>query len=337
MAGVIIDENPCKVSVIIPIYKVEGFIGRCAESLMSQTMQEGVEFIFVDDATPDRSIGVLEEMLQRYPARKAQIILLRHEANQGLPAARNTGLAVARGEYIFHCDSDDYVEADMLETLYDTAVQQQADMVWCDWYLTFADSERYMKQPQYGTAEEALKAMLAGGMKYNVWNKLVRRSLYTDNHIVFPAGYGMGEDMTMMRLAACAQRVAYVPKAFYHYVKTNAGSFCQTYSERHLKELQHNVSETAQFLLHHCGKEWEREVAFLKLEAKFPFLISDGTGGEYRRWKEWYPEANAYILQNRFVSLRSRIVQWLAAHGQMWAVWLYNKVVMQWMYKLIYR
>ena len=337
MAGVIIDENPCKVSVIIPIYKVEGFIGRCAESLMSQTMQEGVEFIFVDDATPDRSIGVLEEMLQRYPARKAQIILLRHEANQGLPAARNTGLAVARGEYIFHCDSDDYVEADMLETLYDTAVQQQADMVWCDWYLTFADSERYMKQPQYGTAEEALKAMLAGGMKYNVWNKLVRRSLYTDNHIAFPAGYGMGEDMTMMRLAACAQRVAYVPKAFYHYVKTNAGSFCQTYSERHLRELQHNVSETAQFLLHHCGKEWEREVAFLKLEAKFPFLISDGTGGEYRRWKEWYPEANAYILQNRFVSLRSRIVQWLAAHGQMWAVWLYNKVVMQWMYKLIYR
>ena len=210
-------------------------------------------------------------------------------------------------------------------------------MVWCDWYLTYADSERYMKQPQYGTAEEALKAMLAGGMKYNVWNKLVRRSLYTDNHIAFPAGYGMGEDMTMIRLAACAQRMAYVPRAFYHYVKTNAGSFCQTYSERHLKELQHNVSETARFLLHHCGKEWEREVAFLKLEAKFPFLISDGTGGEYRRWKEWYPEANAYILQNRFVSLRSRIVQWLAAHGQMWAVWLYNKVVMQWMYKLIYR
>ena len=331
------DEKPCEISVIIPIYGVEQFIGRCAESLMRQTLKEGVEFIFVDDATPDRSIGVLEEMLQRYPARKAQIILLRHEANQGLPAARNTGLAVARGEYIFHCDSDDYVEADMLETLYDTAVQQQADMVWCDWYLTFADSERYMKQPHYATAEEALKAMLAGGMKYNVWNKLVRRSLYTDNHIAFPAGYGMGEDMTMMRLAACARKVAYVPKAFYHYVKTNAGSFCQTYSERHLKELQHNVSETAQFLLHHCGKEWEREVAFLKLEAKFPFLISDGTGGEYRRWKEWYPEANAYILQNRFVSLRSRMVQWLAAHGQMWAVWLYNKVVMQWMYKLIYR
>ncbi|MGM9714866.1 MAG: glycosyltransferase family 2 protein [Prevotella sp.] len=331
------EEKPCEVSVIIPIYGVEHFIGRCAESLMLQTLKEGVEFLFVDDATPDGSIGVLEEVLARHPERQTQVRFLRHTMNLGLPAARNTGLAEARGTYVFHCDSDDYVEADMLETLYDTAVQQQADMVWCDWYLTFADSERYMKQPQYGTAEEALKAMLAGGMKYNVWNKLVRRSLYTENHILFPAGYGMGEDMTMMRLAACARKVAYVPRAFYHYVKTNVGSFCQTYSERHLRELQHNVSETAQFLLHHCGKEWEREVAFLKLEAKFPFLISDGTGGEYRRWKEWYPEANAYIMQNRFVSLRSRMVQWLAAHGQMWAVWLYNKVVMQWMYKLIYR
>lgn len=331
------DANSCKISVIVPIFKVEKFIGRCAESLMRQTMQEGMEFIFVDDATPDRSMEVLQEVLERYPARKVQTILLRHEANKGLPAARNTGLAVARGEYIFHCDSDDYVEADMLETLYDIAIRKQADMVWCDWYLTYAESERYMKQPCYATAGEALKAMLAGGMKYNVWNKLVRRSLYIDNHIAFPAGYGMGEDMTMIRLAACAKRVAYVPRAFYHYVKTNAGSFCQTYSERHLRELQHNVSETAQFILGHCGKAWEREVAFLKLEAKFPFLISDGTGREYRRWKEWYPEANAYILQNRFVSLRSRIVQWLAAHGQMWAVWLYNKVVMQWMYKLIYR
>lgn len=331
------DAKPCRISVIVPIFKVEKFIGRCTESLMQQTMQEGVEFIFVDDATPDRSMDVLQEVLERYPARKAQIVLLRHEVNQGLPAARNTGLAVARGEYVFHCDSDDYVETDMLETLYDTAVQQCADMVWCDWYLTYAESERYMKQPQYGTAEEALKAMLAGGMKYNVWNKLVRRSLYTDNHIAFPAGYGMGEDMTMMRLAACARQVAYVPKAFYHYVKTNAGSFCQTYSERHLKELQHNVSETAQFILGHCGKEWEREVAFLKLEAKFPFLISDGTNGEYRRWKEWYPEANAYIMQNRFVSLRSRMVQWLAAHGQMWAVWLYNKVVMHLLYRMLYK
>ena len=325
------------VSVIIPVYGVAGFVKRCAESLMSQSMREGVEFIFVDDATPDDSIALVRKVVERHPERAAQVRILTHKANQGLPAARNTGLHAATGRYILHCDADDYAEPTMLEELYSAAEAADADVVWCDWYLTFEQSERCMTMPAIATADEALRAMLGGRMKYNVWNKLVRRSLYDESGIEFPAGHGMGEDMTMIRLAACAQRVAYVPRAFYHYVKTNAGSFCQAYSERHLKELQHNVSETAQFLLHHCGKEWEREVAFLKLEAKFPFLISDGTGGEYRRWKEWYPEANAYILQNRFVSLRSRIVQWLAAHGQMWAVWLYNKVVMQWMYKLIYR
>ena len=102
------EEN--KVSVIIPIYKVEKFIERCVCSLMEQTLQE-VEYIFVDDATPDKSIEVLERCLTLYPNRKS--VILHHAQNQGLPAARNTGLQVASGKYIFHCDSDDYVEQDM--------------------------------------------------------------------------------------------------------------------------------------------------------------------------------------------------------------------------------
>lgn len=330
------DEKPCKISVIIPIYGVEQFIGRCAESLMCQALKEGVEFLFVDDATPDGSIGVLEEVLARHPERQTQVRLLRHAKNQGLPAARNTGLAEARGTYVFHCDSDDYVEPEMLETLLDAAERHRADMVWCDWYLTFAESERYMRQPEYSTATEALRAMLAGAMKYNVWNKLVRRSLYTENHILFPAGYGMGEDMTMMRLAACARKVAYVPHAFYHYVKTNTNSFCQTYSERHLADLKHNVSLTADYLTARLGDAIARDLAFFKLEAKFPFLISDGRNGEYRRWREWYPEANAYIMQNKSVSLRSRMVQWLAAHNFFAAVRIYNWALTT-LYKVMYR
>ena len=97
------------------------------------------------------------------------------------------------------------------------------------------------------------------------------------------------------------------------------------------------MGETAAFVLNRLGTEWEREVAFLKLEAKFPFLISDGRQGEYRRWTEWYPEANAYIMQNKSVSLRSRMVQWFAAHGQWWAVKLYHKVVMEWLYSMLFR
>lgn len=309
-------------SIIIPIYKVAAFIERCATTLMQQTLRE-VEYIFVDDATPDRSIQILEEVIARYPERKEQVRIVHHNTNKGLPAARNTGLALATGEYIFHCDSDDYVEPTMLEELYNVAQAQEADIVWCDWYLTFAENERYMKQPCFGTPIEALKAMLSGAMKYNVWNKLVRRSLYTDNEITFPAGYGMGEDMTMMMLFAHARKVAYIPKAFYHYIKTNTNAFSQTYSERHLQELRHNVQRIVDYMQSIYGDTLEKELNFLKLDVKFPFLIANN----FKRWAEWYPEANKYVLQNKYISSRSRYIQWLVAKKQYWLVWIYNQLL----------
>ena len=115
------------VSVVIPVFKVRNFIERCATSLFEQTLED-VEYIFVDDASPDDSIEILKECLERYPKRKAQVQILTHEQNKGLPAARNTGLAVATGEYVFHCDSDDWVESTMLEDLYVTAIQNSADI-----------------------------------------------------------------------------------------------------------------------------------------------------------------------------------------------------------------
>ena len=322
-----------KVSVIVPIYKVEKFIERCVRSLMEQTLQE-VEYIFVDDATPDKSIEVLQACLTQYPDRKATI--LNHQQNQGLPAARNTGLAIATGEYIFHCDSYDYVEPTMLEELYNAVQKNDADIVWCDWFLTFAENERYMKQPSFDTPLEAMKAMLSGGMKYNVWNKLVRRSLYAENGIQFPAGYGMGEDMTMMMLFAHAQKVAYVPQAFYHYVKLNTEAFSQTYSDRHLIELKHNIQRICDYMQKVLGKQVEKELAFFKLDAKFPFLISNDSQ-KHQLWKEWYPEVNAYILQNKNVSLRSRYLQWFAWKGQFWVVKLHYYLLYKVVYGIIYK
>lgn len=323
-----------KVSVIIPIYGVEKFIGRCAKTLMQQTLKE-VEYIFVNDATPDCSMKVLQEVLARYPERQNSVVVAVHETNKGLPAARNTGLQMAQGEYIFHCDSDDFVEPDMLETLYTEGVMHRADIVWCDWFLSFEKNERYMKQPSFDTALEALKTMLSGGMKYNVWNKLVRRSLYADYQVSFPAGYGMGEDMTMLLLFAHAGRVAYVPKAFYHYVKLNTGAMSNVYSDRHKEELKYNVNRTAECLTKIYGNTLEKEIAFLKLEAKFPFLLMGDTR-LYRLWKEWYPEANRYILQNRGISARSRWLQWCAWKNLFGLVWIYNQLF-HWAYKILYR
>lgn len=325
-----------KISIIIPIFKVRNFIERCVCSLLEQTLKD-IEYIFVDDASPDDSIEILKSCIERYPERKGQVTILTHEQNKGLPAARNTGMTVATGEYVFHCDSDDFVEKDMMEEMYNAAKASDADMVYCDFYLSFEKNERYMSNPVYQTAEDMFKlGLLGGNMKYNVWNKLVRRSLYTGNDIWFPAGHAMGEDMTMIRLAACAKSVVYVPKAFYHYVKLNANAYSATMSERHKIDIRFNVDQTVEFLKKKFGHSLNKEIAFFKLNTKLPFIITDDAT-QYEVWKEWWPEANKYICENKQQAFRTRLVQWFAAKGQFWAVKFYFKVVYKLVYGVIYR
>ena len=89
-----------KVSVCVPVYGVEKYIERCARSLFEQTMKEGIEFIFVDDCTPDRSMEILERVREEYPERTRQVKIVRHPENQGLTGARNTALKEAEGEFL---------------------------------------------------------------------------------------------------------------------------------------------------------------------------------------------------------------------------------------------
>lgn len=293
-----------KVSVIIPIYKVEAYIERCVRSLMGQTMKD-VEYIFVDDCSPDKSMAVLQQVIDQYPT--AEVKVLKHEVNKGLPAARNTGLAVAAGDYIFHCDSDDYLEPDALERMYEVACKNDADIVYTDWYLTFEKKQRYMKQPAYNMVEDALRGLLHGTMKYNVWNKLVRRQLYEDNQITFPDGHSMGEDMTMILLFACAKKVCYLPIASYHYVRQNENAFTASRSETSYQDLLFNANRVIQNLEECVSDE---DIAAFKLNVKFPFLISNNSE-DYDRWNEWYPEANRFI-SGHGVSRRTRMLEMFA-------------------------
>lgn len=325
-------KNTPAVSVISPIYGVEKFIARSAGSMMRQTLQD-VEFIFVDDCSRDRSIDILKEILAGYPDRNVRII--RHTENKGLPSARNTGLAEASGEYVFHWDSDDYAEPEMLEKMYFCAVENDADVVWADWFLTFSENERRMSQPDYDSPVDALKGMLGGKMKYNVWNKLARRSLY--DGVRFPDGYGMGEDMTMMLLFARAEKVVHLPEAFYHYLKTNTTAFSNTVRPEHFDALKRNVSWISDELRKACRQDIGQELAFLKLESKYPLLVGSGNFGYYRLWNTWFPEADEYICRNKNVSLRSRLVQQAARYRQYWLVWLHYQLICRLVYGLIYR
>ena len=294
-----------KVSVIVPFWKVEAFIARCARSLMEQTLQE-VEFIFVDDASPDRSAEILREAVA---GSGRDVKILSHAENKGLPAARNTGLSAARGKYVFHCDSDDYLEPAMLEKLYLAAEAARADIAYCDFWLDFGDTRRLMPARGFGDAATMLReGFLAGTLKYNVWNKLARRSLYEG--ISFPEGHSMGEDMTMMMLASRAGAVVHVAEPLYHYMKTNDGALTTGFSDKALEDLRFNTDRVLDFLGPLDG-DWAE---FFKLNVKLPFLFT-GEKRDWRNWRSWYPEANRFIGRNKALPFRTRMVQHFAALG----------------------
>lgn len=331
--------NTYKVSVIVPIYKVEKFIRHCAQTLLEQSLLD-VEIIFVDDCTPDNSINVLRDLIKDYPGKENFVKIIRHETNKGLPSARNTGLQFATGEYVFHCDSDDWLEKNALELLYNKAKEDSADIVWCDWFLSFQDNERHMSQQtqisEVASGTAILKLMLGGKIKYNVWNKLIKRSLYVDNGITFPDGYGMGEDLTIMKLFVFAERVTYLNKALYHYVRLNNEAFTSNTTSQHLEQLKYNVDNLVLFLDDHYGEKLKEDIHFFKLNIKLPFLISSEKAS-YERWNSWYKGSNEYINKNPLFNWRTRFIQQMAVKRQYWVLRLYYFLVIRVVYGVIYK
>lgn len=322
-----------KVSVIVPFFNVEAFIERNAISLLSQTLDK-VEFIFVDDASPDSSRAILEQVINSFPERDVRIIT--HATNKGLPAARNTGLLEAKGTYIYNCDSDDWLEIDMLEKMYKLAIEERADYVYCDYWMQFEKRERYMRNPKYSDPETMInEGFLAGQMKYNVWNKIVKRDIYENSQIVFPEGHGMGEDMTMILLAEHAKKIAYLPEALYHYSKTNVSAFSNTFSTRNLEDIEYNTKRILDAHKDNGDEEMSNFLNFFKLNVKLPFLLS-GDDKQFELWKKWFPEANEYVMSNKFLPYRTRMIQWFASKGLFGFVKLYVFFV-NILYKLIFR
>lgn len=147
----------------------------------------------------------------------------------------------------------------------------------------------------------------------------------------------MGEDMTMIRLMACAGRTARVAEALYHYVRTNASAMTQTYSARHLEELRLNVDETESFLRKHVADDSiDRELNLFKLSVKLPFLFT-GHRKDCLMWRKWYPEANRHIMANKGQALHTRMLQWCAAKGLTWVNIVYTRVVFNFFYGTIFK
>ncbi|MDE6582168.1 MAG: glycosyltransferase [Duncaniella sp.] len=225
-----------KVSVIVPVYKVEQYIEECARSLFEQTLED-IEYIFVDDCSPDKSIDVLIDVLNDYPHRAGQVKILRHTENGGVSRSRQDGVDASTGEYVIHCDPDDWVDKDMYKLMYEKAVAADADIVGCDYALEYPDKSEVKRQNFDLVKDDAVEAIFSGKLHAGLWCRLIRRDLIEKAGVKFRDDVVFMEDMLyVVPLHDVAEKVAYVDKAMYHY-RMRGGSATQRMTERNLNSV----------------------------------------------------------------------------------------------------
>ena len=173
------------VSILVPVYGVENYIERCARSLFEQTYQN-LEYIFVDDCSPDRSIELLETVISDYPHRKSQIRIIRYNKNKGIAAVRNTAVNEANGLFVCHVDSDDYLEVDSIRLMVENQQINQSDIVTVGACRLYKDHIDYIRQSPSNSKEQFLLTVLQPNFDHTIWGRLIRLSLYKD--------YGIKDD-----------------------------------------------------------------------------------------------------------------------------------------------
>lgn len=224
------------VSILVPIYNVEKFIGRCAESLFRQTYAD-LEYVFVDDCTPDRSVDVLRSVIARYPAREGQVRLLRSSANMGIGAVRQRLIDECTGTCLTFVDSDDYLPPRAVELLVAEMQRTDADMVDGAWQSITPEGPSAVRLPYQGHGDKRYLAMMLSQniVYHNMWGRLYRRRLFTDNGIRLLPGIDYGEDYSVMPRLLFFARRSFINEPVYCYSEENVSSYTHTASLRHTR------------------------------------------------------------------------------------------------------
>ena len=325
-----------KVSVIMPMYNVAGVMSRAVHSLFTQTLTD-FEAIFVDDCSSDGTREELRRIVGEVGRKDVTVKIVRHEVNRGVAAARNTGLDNAAGEYVYYLDSDDYCEPDTLAAMYAEAKQNDCDVVGCEWLLSFESNARHMVQPDVRTGKEAFEKMCHGVMRWNLWLWMVRRSIYETNGFRFMPGANMGEDMmVMMKVLQNSDRVSIVHRPLYHYIQTNSNAMTKNFAA-YRGQVSVNVAELERYL-EEKGRKEEHCAAIhqLKLNLKLPLIISDKEP-DYKLWQSWFPESSNYAGQNPDQPFRTRFIQKMASRRRYFILKLYYRLVIKFIYGVIYK
>lgn len=312
-----------RISVLVPVYGVERFIGECAVSLFEQSYQN-LEYVFVDDCSPDGSISVLREVLRRYPQREGQVHIIRHDRNRGLGAARATALSAATGEAVMVVDSDDVVPRDAVMKLWRQMEATGADMVDGAFCRLLPNGLEVPVFPFRGKKDRMLRLMLLHNtVPHHLWGWLVRRSVYTDNGINSVEGVNMAEDYAVTpRLLFCSTKRASIDDVVYHYRDNADSTFSDHLTTRHiLSFLQANRTVYAFLQERQAEGQYRLPVMIGMLQVFHAAMkvgmsvqeVEQACGYRMCAWLRWLCSPKRLsLLYNVYLVLKFLYKQWLA-------------------------
>lgn len=226
------------VSIIVPVYNVEKYLERCIDSLVNQTLKD-IEIILVDDGSTDSSGRICDEY-----AKKDKRIKVIHKENGGLSQARNFGLDIANGRYLQFVDGDDFIHKQMVEILYDTIINNNADISICDFDKVYENTKIKYKKLDYNTINvkiynniESLNQLYSKDViKFVIaWNKLYKKELFTN--LRYRDGKIHEDEFIIHELLFKSKKVVYIPLKLYYYLQREDSIMKSTFGIKRLDGL----------------------------------------------------------------------------------------------------
>lgn len=301
-----------KISVIIPVYNVERYIENCARSLFEQTLDD-IEFVFINDCTPDKSFDILTNVLNDYPNRRNQVKIIHNKENKGIAATRNIGLRNSTGKYIIHCDSDDWVDHDLYEKLYLNAEANKADIVLCDTIKEKNSNTDKIIDFYSDSNIECIRAILTAKLTPYLCTKLISKELYDNNKIDFPDGVNIREDFyALVKLFYYSKKISRISDSYYHY-RIHGHSISRHKNMRDFNSVfvQDRIKASVlayDFLMNTDDKvKYEKAILDSKLILKIQ-IITKMNG--VKKAREIFPETDSKIFSSN-LSLHHKIHIWL--------------------------
>ena len=274
-----------KLSIIVPVYNAQKFLPQCIESILAQTFTD-FELILVNDGSTDES----EKICLAYKEKDSRIKYV-YKENGGAASARKAGLECARGEYIGCIDSDDWIEPEMFQALYENAATNKADISACGVVQEYADRKNLLV-PNIKDYSKSIDLLL-----FSYCNKIIKKELFHTAEIAFPVGTSEYEDVFVTFKLLCNTRtICFVKDAFYHYRMSNNSV---THSLKVEQLLQNRLTVTENNLDYaktHSVNEYSLILAERMIMTAKQAYVDNPEVFNPKKWRSIHPEINYWKL-----------------------------------------